>query len=224
MDTENTEPLVEIAPQPPIGVPSPEVVTPKRRVGGPQKAPHVPKSCLHCGATFLAPPARRDVYHFCSDRCRWAFHEAKVVRTAHVETPAQLAAAVEADLLPVAPPTSATPSLLETRESLVAAAADRPLSPAVTARLRGRIAAHVSEHIDIAAAVISGKISWTPTQARVFSDLLKKVVPDLSASHVTHESTKDVSQFTREELERLAAGDASAIDVEVAPLPPGAPE
>ena len=49
----------------------------------------------------------------------------------------------------------------------------------------------------------------------MFSTLLNKVVPDLSASYIQHEhSTKELVDMSRDELERIAAG-LDAIDVEV---------
>ena len=219
MTDENAEPTIKLEPHIPIGVPTPEIPTSKRTRGMPAKSEHVAKSCLQCGSSFLAPFSRRDVYHFCSDACRWRFHEAKMAERA---TPAAIAEAAEAGLLPTAPASAATPSLIETAHQSLAL--DRALSPAITARLRGRIASKVAQHIDLASAVVEGTIAWTPTQARVFSDLLKKVVPDLSASQITHEANQEVSQFSRAELERLAAGDDNAIEILPEPtpsLPPG---
>lgn len=59
-----------------------------------------------------------------------------------------------------------------------------------------------------------GGKEWNPTQARVFSALLNKVVPDLNASYVQHEhTTKEVTDLSREELEAIAQG-VSTIEVE----------
>ena len=230
--------------------------TVKRARGRPSHLPPVPKTCLHCGATFLAPATKRDLHHFCSDRCRWGFHEAKNARLtsddptlAAIETPQRVADAIAAGSTPhqapsptseapqtapppippapapAAAPPSAAPADLEKavgRAMLVG----KPLSPAMTARIRGRIAMAVSENIDLAASVVEGKVAWTPTQARVFGMLLNKVVPDLSASHVTHEqASTDLQGMSIEQLERIAAGldDIATIDGDaddVTPPPP----
>ncbi len=89
------------------------------------------------------------------------------------------------------------------------------LSPAQTAHIRGQIAGLMQEHVSIANEVILGTVDWNPTQARVFSALLNKVVPDLKSSSVHLEtSDKNVIDMSREELERIAAG-IDAIDAEV---------
>jgi len=50
-----------------------------------------------------------------------------------------------------------------------------------------------------------GEVDWSPTQARIFTKLLDKCVPDLSASFVESESrNEDFECLTREELEALA--------------------
>lgn len=91
------------------------------------------------------------------------------------------------------------------------------LSPAQTAHIRGQIAGLMHEQVSIANDVVLGTVDWNPTQARVFSALLNKVVPDLKSSsiHLEH-SDKDVIDMSREELERIAAG-IDAIEAEVIP-------
>jgi hypothetical protein len=90
------------------------------------------------------------------------------------------------------------------------------LTPAHTARIRGQIAAGVGYYLKMADEVMHGTRNWTPTQARVFSTLLNKVVPDLSASFVQHEhSTHNLRELSRDELERIARGE-DAITVEYA--------
>lgn len=62
-------------------------------------------------------------------------------------------------------------------------------------------------HIAEAHRVVMGEIEWTPTQARVFSNLIDKVVPDLSASYALHEHVpREMSEMSRAELEAIAAG------------------
>jgi hypothetical protein len=90
------------------------------------------------------------------------------------------------------------------------------LTPATTARIRGQIAKGVGLYIKMADEVMQGSRNWTPTQARVFSTLLNKVVPDLSASFVQHEhTTHNLRELSRDELERIARGE-DAIPVEYA--------
>ena len=93
-----------------------------------------------------------------------------------------------------------------TKNELVAAQ-NQQLTPAQSAKLRSQIALHVEKQIVEANNVVM-KIdgaTWTPTQARVFGMLLNKVIPDLNASFVQHEhKTSDLTQMTRDELERLA--------------------
>ena len=88
------------------------------------------------------------------------------------------------------------------------------LTPAQSAKIRAEIAGFMREQITDAHQVVMGIKSWNPTQARVFSTLLNKVVPDLNASYVQHEhTTKPLTDLSREELEAIAAG-MSVIEVE----------
>lgn len=117
-------------------------------------------------------------------------------------TPSAITEAHAAGAIPMAPPSAATPAL----------PAPRRLTPSATARIRGQIAHNISEHITLASAVIEGRIQWTPTQARVFATLLNKVVPDLSAAHVINETPKDLSNLTREELQRIIDSEVEDAD------------
>lgn len=90
------------------------------------------------------------------------------------------------------------------------------LSPHQVANLRGQIARNMETHITLADEVVKGHREWTPTQARVFSNLLNKVIPDLSASYHQHEHNhKNVTEMSREELELIASGVDGIIDAEV---------
>jgi hypothetical protein len=89
------------------------------------------------------------------------------------------------------------------------------LSPNQVAKLRGQIAKNMSNHIVMADEVLKGHREWSPTQARVFSNLLNKVIPDLSASYHQHEhSHKSLTEMSRTELEAIASGVEDIIDVE----------
>ena len=89
------------------------------------------------------------------------------------------------------------------------------LSPNQVAKLRGQIAKNMSNHIVMVDEVLKGHRDWSPTQARVFSNLLNKVIPDLSASYHQHEhSHKSLTEMSRTELEAIASGVEDIIDVE----------
>jgi len=84
------------------------------------------------------------------------------------------------------------------------------LTPQESAQLRKSIHDYVLNHIHEANEVVMGRAQWSPTQARVFSTLLNKVVPDLNASFVQHEhSTKSLNDLSREELEAIVQGESN---------------
>ena len=102
-----------------------------------------------------------------------------------------------------------------TRISVKTATGQVALSPHQVANLRGQIASKMQTHLTLADEVVKGHIEWTPTQARVFSSLLNKVIPDLSASDHQHEhSHKALTEMSREELERIASGVDNIVDSE----------
>lgn len=97
------------------------------------------------------------------------------------------------------------------------------LSPGQVAHLRAKIASQVREQIELAHKVVLGEIEWSPTQARVFSTMLNKVVPDLSASFHQHEHrVAGIREMSRADLERIAAGldDPSVVEAEYSLIPP----
>ena len=101
------------------------------------------------------------------------------------------------------------------RVSVKTATGQVALSPNQVANLRGQIARNMETHIALADEVIKDVTEWTPTQARVFSNLLNKVIPDLSASFHQHEhSLRALNEMSREELERIASGVDEIIDAE----------
>lgn len=114
---------------------------------------------------------------------------------------------------------SQTPEKQSLRKMSKAIALSRThnLTPAQSASIRGQIAGLMNEQIGHANEVVLGLREWGPTQARVFSTMLNKIVPDLSASYHSHEhAVKDVIDMSRDELERIAAG-IDAIEAEVVP-------
>ena len=101
------------------------------------------------------------------------------------------------------------------RVSVQTATGQVALSPNQVANLRGQIAKNMSNHIVMADEVLKGHREWSPTQARVFSTLLNKVIPDLSASYHQHEhSHKSLTEMSRTELEAIASGVDDIIDIE----------
>ena len=92
----------------------------------------------------------------------------------------------------------------------------KKLTPLQVANMRARLYKRVESQIDEAHAVVMGDKDWTPTQARVFSALLNKVMPDLTAQFVQHEHTVQDSpdKMSREELERIASGVNQIIDAD----------
>ena len=81
------------------------------------------------------------------------------------------------------------------------------LSPVEVARLRSDIAQNIRDYLPIVDEVIHGLRDFSPTQARLFTALLNKVIPDLSASFHQHEvSTRDLTKMSMAELEAIASG------------------
>ena len=142
-----------------------------------------PIECRQCGTTFYTKPAYSVRQYTCSRACQRAF------------------AADQKALAEYARGSSKSMADLVTMSKLV------KFSPAQASQLRGQIADMVGDHIELADKVVRGEANWTPTQARVFSTLLNKCLPDLSASFHQHEhSHKAMREMSREELERIAMG------------------
>lgn len=91
------------------------------------------------------------------------------------------------------------------------------LTPLQVSQLRRRLYEHVDKQVDEAHGVVMGKKNWSPTQARVFSTMLNKVIPDLNASFVQHEHqiTEAPEKMSRAQLEAIAATMGDIIDAEV---------
>jgi len=90
------------------------------------------------------------------------------------------------------------------------------LTPLQVANMRAGLYRRVDKQIDEAHAVVMGKQEWTPTQARVFTAMLNKVMPDLTAQFVQHEHNVQEApeKMSREQLEAIAAGMNDIIDAE----------
>jgi|TARA_R100000234_G_scaffold109898_1_gene82020 hypothetical protein len=81
------------------------------------------------------------------------------------------------------------------------------LTPQQVSVLRGKISQKMTKNLTMAQEVLQGKREWTPTQARVFSALLNKVIPDVSMQYAQVDvQTKEASNLTRKELEEIASG------------------
>lgn len=90
------------------------------------------------------------------------------------------------------------------------------LTPLQVANMRAGMYRRVEKQIDEAHSVVMGKQDWTPTQARVFTAMLNKVMPDLTAQFVQHEhQIQDAPEkMSREQLEAIASGMNQIIDGE----------
>ena len=91
------------------------------------------------------------------------------------------------------------------------------LTPLQVANMRAGLYRRVEKQIDEAHNVVMGKQEWNPTQARVFTAMLNKVMPDLTAQFVQHEHAVQEApeKMSREQLEAIASGMNDIIDAEV---------
>lgn len=81
------------------------------------------------------------------------------------------------------------------------------LTPQQVAVLRGKISEKLSKNLTMAQEVLNGTREWNPTQARVFTALLNKVIPDVSLSFAQVDvQSKDMNNLSRKELEEIASG------------------
>lgn len=91
------------------------------------------------------------------------------------------------------------------------------LTPLQVANMRAGLYRKVERQIGEAHKVVMGDIQWNPTQARVFSTMLNKVMPDLTAQFVQHEHTIEEApeKLSREQLEAIAGTVNDIIDADV---------
>ena len=96
---------------------------------------------------------------------------------------------------------------------------EKRLSPTQVSRLRYVLFDKVSQQVEEAHKVVMGTHpdGWNPTQARVFSAMLNKVMPDLSANFTQHEHlvSDNPEKLSRQQLEEIAMGVNNIIDAEV---------
>ena len=155
-------------------------------------------ACEHCGRTFTAKPVhdRRGVSprRFCSKRCAGA-HRTAAAAAVHMAEQ-------------VKPRPTREASVPQHPAELMEMALVQPLTPGQSAKVRSYIFGLLRAQIPLAHRVVMGEVEWSPTQARVFGQLLDKCVPDLTASFMVSEKDDgDLALLSRRELEALAGRD-----------------
>ncbi len=150
----------------------------------------VEKKCLICHRTFTVQASHINRRVACSTACR---NRRKVVidRRKH----------------------------LKKMSEFMKKATEVTLTPVQSAKIRYQISRYITEQLPLAHSVVTGATLWNPTQARVFSTLLNKVVPDLSAAFVQHEViNRPLVELSRSELEAIASSASTTAALE--PLDP----
>lgn len=85
------------------------------------------------------------------------------------------------------------------------------VTPEAVANLRARIYNTVSTRLPEVDDVLVGRKTWNNQQVRLFTALLNKVTPDLSANFVSREGEgRRVADLSREELMAIVARDAES--------------
>ena len=146
----------------------------------------VVKTCLICNSTFTVQASHAERRVACSTACRKR-RKAVIDRRKH----------------------------LKKMSEFMKKATEVTLTPTQSAKIRYQISRYISEQLPLAHSVVTGSTNWNPTQARVFSTLLNKVVPDLTAAFVQHDVTnRPLTELSRSELEAIAssASDTSALE------------
>lgn len=157
----------------------------------------VVKTCLICNSTFTVQASHAKRRVACSTACRKR-RKAVIDRRKH----------------------------LKKMSEFMKKATEVTLTPSQSAKIRYAISRYITQQLPLAHSVVIGATIWNPTQARVFSTLLNKVVPDLTAAFVQHEVTnRPLTELSRSELEAIAssANDSSAlepIDPTILPITP----
>lgn len=151
-------------------------------------------ACNHCGRSFAAKPVhdRRGVSprRFCSKRCAGA-HRTAAAAAVHMTEQGTLRLRREA-------------SVPQHPAELMEMALVQPLTPGQSAKVRSYIFGLLRAQVPLAHRVVMGEVEWSPTQARVFGQLLDKCLPDLSASFLASEKDNgDLTVLSRDELEAL---------------------
>lgn len=161
----------------------------------------VQKHCAYCKTEFWITRSMEEGYTFCSKSCRTKAQQAKnayakAAEMVKLSDDAKSIATLILDNRPI------------TRQLSV-------LTPQYSSMLRGKIASMVHDHLLVAEKVLTGEIAWTNAQISLFKTLLAKVVPDVSATYHQHElNSRDTTSMTREELEALAASQATGATID----------
>jgi hypothetical protein len=100
-------------------------------------------------------------------------------------------------------------SQLERLEQAAVSAADDPLSAEGSARLMAQLMGMMRTQLVDAHEVVMGERDWTGSQARIFTALLDKILPDPPATNeVRHRLPDGFTPLSRVELEAIASGRA----------------
>lgn len=158
-------------------------------------------ACEHCGRDFTAKPVHdrrgESPRRFCSKRCAGAQRTAAAAAARMGEQ--------------VKPRRTSEASVTQHPAELMEMALVQALTPGQSAKVRSYIFGLLRAQIPLAHRVVMGEVEWSPTQARVFGQLLDKCVPDLSASFMVGEKDDgDLTLLSRRELEALAGRDEIA--------------
>lgn len=158
---------------------SPEIKEPVTDLVAP---PSSEVACYYCATLFTPSPSTFDHPGFCSRKCQrqWWRRSKRVTNTSKEKQ-------------------STLPENLLRTDAL---------SPDEVEALRGRVAQHVANQIEMANEVVLGirDREWTATQARLFQTMLNKVIPDVRAEAPNKDLpiNKDLTTLSRSDLERLA--------------------
>lgn len=187
-------------------------------------------TCHVCNATFRLPKTYRRKPKYCSHACRTdAYRIRKEAREAFLA--AELAALEKGETTAHRPPAETPKERAEKirglmsmkggedpshfnrleRDSRAKSLLERvhtakPFNPDEASRMQSAIAELVQDQIIQAHRVVMGTHAWSPVQARVFSTMLDKCVPNLSASYTkTDNLSVSLSDMSREDLEKIVA-------------------
>lgn len=172
--------------------------------------------CAACGTRFHVRPADDGLYVSCSIACDRLFPRTTAAKRPLLRDAGRIPAAVA----------DAAETAARAREAAIVAAARHPerhLTDEDINDLRARIAGHVREQLELAHQYVMAParppgrgappaVSLNAQQVRIFTALLNKVVPDLTANAHSHRvPTKPVNEMTRAELEALVSSASESL-------------
>lgn len=171
----------------------------------------ISKECQFCKNEFWITKSCAEGIVFCSGNCR---NNAKKQRMAYKRAAEMVQLSDEARKIGTL--------ILDNRPI------NKPmnvLTPQYSSMLRGKIASIVHDHLLVAEKVLTGEIVWSNAQISLFKTLMAKVVPDVSATFHQHElNSRSTESMSREELEALAASQATGVTIESHQPPEGSPQ